>query len=310
MARKRSLRDRLSEAHTTIDLNGEVHLWDFGADPEGTGDDRPLMVLVHGLGGSRSNWVGVIDAFAADWRVVVPDLIGFGSTRLAGRSSAVNHQVAMIADLIEHLDAGPAVLVGNSMGGLISLLVADRHPTMVDRFVLVDAALPTTEPRIRPATALRHGLPLVPLVGPMLFDRLIRTKSPERQVDDLMRLLMVDSSRLRSRDREVMIEFAQDRMSMSWMTRAFADASRSIARILVSPHRLEQTVKRVMAPGLIIQGAGDSVVRPSSARWLSERRPDWPLVMMDDVGHVPQLEVPDEFSKVVLDWLDETAPHR
>lgn len=291
------------DAHTTIDLDGDVHLWDFGGD-------GPLIVLVHGLGGSRSNWVSVIEAFAGRGRVVVPDLIGFGSTRLAGRSSAVNHQVAMIADLIEALDCGPAILVGNSMGGLISLLTAARHPELVDRFVLVGAALPTAEPRITPRTAVRLGLPLLPGIGPRLFEQLTRSKSPERSVDDLMRLLMSDPRRLRPEDRELLIEFATERLGMSWMTRAFADASRSIARILVSPQRFERTVKQVTAPGLIIQGAADLIVRPSSARWLAKRRPDWPLVMLDDVGHVPQLEVPDEFSSIVFEWLGDAAPLR
>ncbi|MEZ5375712.1 MAG: alpha/beta hydrolase [Acidimicrobiales bacterium] len=301
MSDRSDLRDRLVAAHTTIDLDGDVHLWDFG----GSG---PLIVLVHGLGGSRSNWVSVVDDFLPLGRVIVPDLIGFGSTRLDGRSSAVNHQVAMIADLIEHFDQGPAILVGNSMGGLISLLVASRHPDVVDRFVLVDAALPTTEPRITPATAMRLGLPLLPGIGPRLFERLAKGKSPQRSVDDLMKLLMADPKRLRSEDRELLIEFAAERRTMAWMTRAFADASRSIARILVSPQRFERSVQRVGAPGLIIQGTSDLIVRPSSARWLAKRRPDWPLVMLEGVGHVPQLEVPEQFSEVVLGWLDQTTP--
>ncbi len=303
MSAEHSLRDRLDTADTTVDLDGDVHLWDFGGD-------GPLIVLVHGLGGSRTNWISVLDSFGRHGRVVAPDLIGFGATRLHGRSSAVNHQVAMIARLIEHLDSGPAILVGNSMGGLISLLTAARHPELVDRFVLVGAALPTAEPRITPATALRLGMPLLPLVGPMMVDRVNRSKSPGRYVDDLMRLVMADPSRLRPDDRELLISSASDRLGMSWMTRAFADASRSIARILVSPNRFERTAKRVEAPGLIIQGDKDIVVRPSSARWLAKRRPDWPLVMLEGVGHVPQLEVPDEFSEIVLDWLfAEARPH-
>ncbi len=301
MPGRADLRDRLADAHTTIDLDGDVHLWDFGGD-------GPLIVLVHGLGGSRSNWVSVIDDFVPHGRVVVPDLIGFGSTKLHGRSSAVNHQVSMIARLIRHFENGPAIVIGNSMGGLITLLTAARHPDVVDRFVLVDAALPTAEARITPATAMRLGLPLLPGIGPRIFDRLTKGKSPERSVDDLMRLLMGDPSRLRPDDRALLIEFAADRREMAWMTRAFADATRSIARILVSPHRLERTAHRVTAPGLIIQGSADVIVRPSSARWLAKRRPDWPLIMLEGVGHVPQLEVPETFSEVVLDWLGDAAP--
>ncbi len=286
----------LEDAHRVVDLDGDVHLWDFGGD-------GPLIVLIHGLGGSRSNWVGVTDAFARHGRVVVPDLVGFGDTPPLGRSSEVDHQVELVAGLITHLDVGPAIVVGNSMGGLIALLLASRHPEVVDRVVLVSAALPNADIRIRPSAAAWLGLPLLPGLGPKVLEILGQRRSPERSVAATMGLVLADPSRLAAAHREVLVEFARRRSKMPWAARAFADAARSIARILVSTRRFERAVGRVTAPVLILQGTADVVVRPASARWLAERRPDWPLELIEGVGHCPQLEVPDRFCAVVFEWL-------
>lgn len=289
----------LQRADRIVDLDGAVALWDFGGD-------GPLIVCIHGLGGSRSNWVAVADELGRHGRVVIPDLVGFGDTAPLGRSSTVDHQVALVARLVEHLDAGPAILIGNSMGGLIALLTAARHERLVDRFVLVSSALPLAGPRLRPMTAVRLGLPLLPLIGPRLLERLMKARTPEESVDETMRLVMADPSRLDGGVRDVLIDFASRRLTMPWIARAFSDASRSIARYLVSPQRFERMVRSIDVPGLVIQGEADTIVRPSSAQWLNDRRPDWPLVLLPGVGHVPQLEVPDEFTRIVGGWIGDS----
>jgi pimeloyl-ACP methyl ester carboxylesterase len=286
----------LGTESSVVDLDGDVHLWDFG------GVGRPI-IFIHGLGGSRASWVSVIDAFRPEGRVVVPDLIGFGDTPPLGRSSEVFEQVELIAALISSLGAGRATLVGNSMGGLIAMLVAARYPELVERQVMVAAALPAVELRISPRTVLELGLPLVPLLGPQALRRLASIRSAEQQVDRSMELLMGDPSRLQPEAREILIEFAGRRREMAWAANAFADAARSITRILVPPRRFERDVRRIQSPGLIMQGDRDQIVRPASAKWLARRRPDWQFEMLAGVGHVPQLEVPQLFSGLVLDWL-------
>src|SRR5882672_10845246 len=119
----------------TIDLDGPVHFADFG----GTG---PTMVLVHGLGGSHVNWMAVGPALAAHARVLAPDLAGFGRTPLVGRSAHVHANHALLARFVDAVAGGPAILVGNSMGGLIAMMEAARRPAKVARLVLVGPAQP------------------------------------------------------------------------------------------------------------------------------------------------------------------------
>ncbi|MDH3499202.1 MAG: alpha/beta hydrolase, partial [Acidimicrobiia bacterium] len=103
----------------TIDLAGPVYGIDHG------GQGRPV-VLVHGLGGSHHNWNALVPHIAHLGHVYALDLSGFGRTPPARRGSSVDANQQLVNDFIGHLDDGPVVLVGNSMGGMISLMQAAR----------------------------------------------------------------------------------------------------------------------------------------------------------------------------------------
>ena len=160
----------------TLDLDGPVHVADFG----GAG---PTMVLVHGLGGSHANWLAVGPALAAHARVLAPDLPGFGRTPLAGRSAHVHAGVALVDSLLDTVADGPAILVGNSMGGLIAMMQAAACPEKVAGLVLVGPAQP--RPRralVDPAVALTFAAYVFPGVGEQFVRWRAAWLGPERLV--------------------------------------------------------------------------------------------------------------------------------
>src|SRR5438552_1214348 len=130
----------------TIDLDGPVHYADFG----GTG---PTLVLVHGLGGSHVNWMAVAPALARDARVLAVDLAGFGRTPLGERSADVHANRILLDRFLEGVAAGPAVLVGNSMGGLVAMMEAALAPERVAGLVLVAPAQPRFDEMVQRITA-------------------------------------------------------------------------------------------------------------------------------------------------------------
>ncbi|MGB7980803.1 MAG: alpha/beta fold hydrolase, partial [Candidatus Nanopelagicales bacterium] len=101
------------------DLDGPVHFLDYGGP-----DGGPLLVCVHGLGGSAINWAAVAPALAGSCRVMALDLAGFGHTRGASRSTSVQANQRLLDRFLTEVAGAPAILVGNSMGGLISILQA------------------------------------------------------------------------------------------------------------------------------------------------------------------------------------------
>lgn len=110
-----------------------IHAVEFG------GAGEPL-VLLHGLSGSARWWGRNVRALAKEFRVVVPDVIGFGRTRCPGPLPDMDRTAEVLAEWLERTSPGPVNLVGHSMGGQIAVHLAARFPERVKRLVLVDAA--------------------------------------------------------------------------------------------------------------------------------------------------------------------------
>lgn len=130
----------------------------------------PVVLAVHGVTASHRAWSSLAAA-APDLDLVAPDLRGRGrSSELPGPSGLEQHADDLAA-VLDHLGVDSAVVVGHSMGGLVSVVLADRHPDRVQRLVLVDGGLPlhplpgmtpeqTMEATLGPATArLRMTFP-------------------------------------------------------------------------------------------------------------------------------------------------------
>ena len=121
--------------------------------------------MLHGLGGSHLNWVRIAPELATHHRVYAVDMAGFGLTRGTARSATVQANAEMVADFVREVVGSPAVLVGNSMGGMVSLLLTAAHPDLVEGLALVDPSIPV--PRQRPdlQVAAQFALYATPFVG-------------------------------------------------------------------------------------------------------------------------------------------------
>ncbi len=283
----------------TIDLGGPVHYADFG------GSGAPL-VLIHGLGGSLTNWLAVAEGLTSRFRVFAPDLIGFGRTPLAGRKPGIPEQSAMLARFLEHVGGGPAVVVGNSMGGLVAVQLAADHPALVSRIILVSAALPRElGTRLDSTVALMFALYMTPLLGEAFLRRRTAAMGPEGVLRDTMRLCGVDVNELPPEVYAAQLEVARARLAMPWANTSFLQAARSVVMTAGRRSHVHAMIRRIKAPGLLIHGALDRLVPLSIGEDVARLRPDWRFAVLDGVGHVPQLQVPERWLATVTGWLDE-----
>jgi pimeloyl-ACP methyl ester carboxylesterase len=281
----------------TIDVDGPVHVAEWGTGPVRT-------VLVHGLGGSHLNWMRVAPEMARHGRVLAPDLVGFGLTPVAGRRTSVAAQRALLHRLILQTCDEPFRLAGNSMGGLIALVEAALHPERVAGLMLVDAVLPGPWRQGRPrVVVLSFTSYLASPLGRSLLRRVRHRASVDDLVEGALRLCTERFERIPPEVVQAHVRLERKRGRFKDNDGAYVEAARSIVLALAHPGMLRRIIDHVRVPTLIVHGAADRLVRVDAALDAQRERPDWGLQVLDDVGHIPMLEVPDRFLEIVETWL-------
>ncbi|MHB8489990.1 MAG: alpha/beta fold hydrolase [Candidatus Dormibacteria bacterium] len=283
-----------------LDIEGPVFVADFGGD-------GPVMLLVHGLGGAHLNWMAVAPQLSAHHRVYALDLPGFGRSPLAGRRSTIAANVDLLSRAIARLSRDPIVLVGNSMGGLLSIGAAARHPALVSALVLVDPAVPAPgrgfPPRLDRVSRTFLATAFMPRWGAKRLSRAVAVLGPESLVRETLRLVSGDPNRIEPTVVEAHIALEAERLAESSWHESFYAATRSLVAALALKRKVLRWVHDVAAPTLLLQGDRDRLVPVASARNIASLRPDWEYHEFLGAGHVPMLEVPGEFVEVVTDWL-------
>jgi pimeloyl-ACP methyl ester carboxylesterase len=284
----------------TVDLDGPVHYFDFGGPADG-----PLVVCVHGLGGSAWNWAAVAPYLTPTCRVVALDLAGHGRTKAAGRRTTVPANRRLVDAFIDEVSAGePVILMGNSMGGAISLIEAAKSPQKIRGLVLVDPALPRPLlGRVDPTVALRFAMISLPGLGEAVLNRRRRRVTAEEQVHETLRLCCVDPSRIPPEVIAIAIQLANERRDDDDAASDFLAAARSLMKVLAQSGRFRAAMALVKAPVLLIHGDQDRLVSINLARQVAAVNPSWRFEVAENVGHVPQLEVPEWTASLLLDWL-------
>lgn len=284
-----------------IDLDGPVHYaaWDGPSD-------GPTFVLVHGLGGSHANWRAVAPALSERGRVFAIDLAGFGRTPPEGRRSTLGANRRLLDRFLHASGAAPAILVGNSMGGAISVLEAAEETEAVAGLILVDAAMPRAlKASADPVVAAIFATYIVPGVGERFMRQRARALGVEGVVRETMKLCCVDAGRIDPTVLAYQIEIATERAGMPWAHNAFLEAARSLLRRLARRQRFVALIKQISCPTLMLQGDKDRLVPLAAAKAIAAVRPDWRLHVFDDTGHVPMLEISERWLAVVNGWLDD-----
>lgn len=283
----------------TVDIGGPVHGVDHGGD-------GPPLLLVHGLGGSHLDWMAVAPPLARSHHTVAIDLIGFGRTPMAGRRPTVRANRELVDAFIRDRFHEPVILVGNSMGGLISYLQAGLAPETVRALVLVDPALPQLGGG---ALSFAFAAAFVVFAVPGIGDGYMRYRSSrlgaERLVRETMALICADPSRVSADVMEAHIELTRQREQDPSSHAAFLTAARSIVGVLSNRWAVRRLLRGISAPTLMLHGDTDRLVTLKSAQTTHALRPDWSMAVFEGVGHVPMMEVPQRFLDTVLPWLAE-----
>lgn len=272
------------------------------------------QLLLHGLGGSSTNWLEVMVELSAYGPVLAPDLPGFGLTAPPTANGArVRTNARFVSALCRAVGWDRIVLYGNSMGGLIATLVAGHRPDLVERLVLVNPGLPAPRRhahRVPPMAFVRFAPFVSERLGRLAMSQMYDRLTPEQIYRETVNLVYADPDNLREPLREVAVENVARAKELDWRLDGFVQAATSLVRLLVGGRTIARAIARIEAPTLVLWGDRDQLVGRPVVEGLSTQRPDWDLHVFEDCGHVPQLEFPDDFVAVVERWLETSGVPR
>ncbi len=260
-----------------------VHIDSLQLYYDETGSGQPL-ILLHGLGSCGEDWLFQTPAFAQHYRVILPNLRGHrGSSPIASRIEVAS-LAADMAQMMDALHIASACIVGLSLGGLVGQQLAIDFPHKVDRLVLAN-----TFARLWP-TSLREAF--------ILSRRAI--VSSLLPIHTTARVVAAD---LFPPDQAELRDAALGRVG---------DNDVPSYRQLVGAIRRFDTRKqlqRITAPTLVITGDRDNVVPRGCQQQLVAGIPNAQWVVVKDSGHATPIDQPEEFNRIVLEFLkDEIGP--
>jgi pimeloyl-ACP methyl ester carboxylesterase len=272
------------------DLPGgfRVHYQEYG-DPA-----SPLLVLLHGFGDSYTSWEGWTAELQGRFHVISLDFPGHGLTRAPAGYQLTGPGLADFVDLFAATLALPKFAVaGNSMGGLAAWQLAVRHPDRINALILVDAA---GWPAEKPPTT-------IPLAFRILQYRAGRALL--RNIDNTP--LITQALKTDVYDKRMITPALVAR----WAEFQRAPGHRAILMdigIGAQAAASEAVLGRIHVPTLVINGADDVLVEPSSARRFAAAIPGAQLILYPQVGHLPQIEIPQRSAEDLAAFLHAQSP--
>lgn len=273
---------------TTYVINGqEIHTVEAGTP------GRQVAVLIHGW---SSSWYAVspmVGLLAQRFHCIAVDLPGYGMSPPLKERVTIQKYADLLADLIEEVSNGPVVLVGHSMGGMISLMLALTHPVLVQRMVLLS---PTISGRLSTSINM-FILPITLLerfsVGSWLVNGVERTIVGI--TDRLMRpVSFAERSGITRGDYE-RIRLDARRPGQG---RTRAECFRAMR-----DNDLSGRLHDVKTPALVLWGAEDNTVPLRDAGVVADEWPEADLRITPKAGHWPQFETPDVTHRQVAAYL-------
>ncbi len=244
----------------------------------------PAVVLLHGIGSTSAGWRDQFAPLGERFRVVAWSAPGYhDSAPLRGENPAAAEYAAALAALLDGLGIAEAHLVTNSWGTLCALAFATAHPKRVRSLVLGGP------------TAGSHGL------------------TPEQReklaAERIARVRSVGLGPMRQQDAPRLVAASATPRALEWATHGApgeaptADGYCQAARMLYSTDGV-QLVRALEQPVLVISGAEDVITPPAkNARLLADAARKARLEMLEACGHLPHIEKPAEFNRLVLDFL-------
>jgi len=250
-----------------------------------TGGEKEAILFVHGFGASKDGWGTFLQDFSKDYRVIVPDLPGFGdNSKLFTAKYDIPSQVKRLHRFVETIALNSFHLAGTSLGGYIAAYYASEYPDNVKSLALIDAA--GVESRIPSTMWQRYQ---------ERGENLLLYRTPE-EFSELLALLYYKQPRIPERMKTYFVE--RRAAHLAFYEKMVQDIVHS------GLHLLEGRLSRIQAQTLILWGANDQITDVSSVEKFESAIKNTTTVIIDHCGHAPFLEKPEETERAYRSFLN------
>ena len=287
LVRAEFARQRVDAGLSQHTVEAAGHRWAV-AESDDAPANAPIIVMIHGFTGSKENWYPLADRLRGRYRMLVPDLPGWGeSERKEDADYGFVAQSERVADFIRKMSPNkPVVLLGHSMGGGIAALVAARHPQLVAKVGLLNAAGVRFKDN-------QFGLDV--LAGKNPFG-----------VEDAASLRRYIDTVFHRQAAKPWIPWPASRGLIAMRKRDAAFEQAVLARIGRSDEALlpGEEATRIRQPALLLWCKQDVVIDSSALDLYAQRIPQGSKVLLDDCGHMSLMERPREVADAVVKLID------
>jgi 3-oxoadipate enol-lactonase len=248
------------------------------------GAGRPV-VLIHGYPFNRSLWNEQIEVLSQNHRVIAPDLRGFGESEASDGTATMNRMAQDVALLLDHLGIARATIAGLSMGGYVALAFYKQLSSRVRALILADtrAQADTAEAKQTRAQqaekALSEGMAGI---ADAMLPKLLTPETVSKHPDIVKRV------------RDMMLKTKPE-------------GAAAALRGMAERDDLTSLLSKISVPTLILVGAEDAITPVADSEKMNQAIADSRLVVLENAGHVSNLERTEQFNDALLDFLKEPS---
>jgi 3-oxoadipate enol-lactonase len=253
----------------------------FNLEYTDEGIGRPI-VLLHGYPFNRSLWSEQIIMLSTAYRVIAPDLRGFGDSDAAPGTATMDVMAQDVVLLLNHLEIARATICGLSMGGYVALALYKQLPSRVRALVLADTRAQSDSEEAKPnryqqaEKALSEGMAgIADAMWPKLLTPETVSKRPE------------------------VVKHVRD-----MMLQAKPEGAAAALRGMAERDDQTELLAKIAVPTLVIVGAGDAITPVADSEKMHRAIPNSRLVILENAGHVSNLERTEQFNDALLEFLN------
>jgi pimeloyl-ACP methyl ester carboxylesterase len=261
------------------------------------------VLLLHGFGASIGHWQNNLEFLATDRTVYGLDLVGWGGSRKPNITYNIDLWVDQVYDFWQTFVGQPMVLVGNSIGSLVALVAAARHPEMAATLIMISLPDLSAEQELipRPLQPFVNGIKRI-ILNPPLLHTLFRIVSRPNVAKKWAKIAYANPDRVTDELIDIFLTPAQEREAPA----AFVKIMQGMTSSNFSPN-IRKLIPAMQIPMLLLWGCEDRMIPPGTAGILVKLNPLLKLINLEAAGHCAHDEVPDIVNNQIRTWLNTVA---